>query len=321
MKVLLTGSSGLLGYQTLLALVERGYRPTGFFHKFRPKLGLLESKVDWHSLDLTAERETQARVLDLFPDVIVHTAAVSSPHDCKAKPEKARALNVNATAHLGKLARHLGARLIYVSTNMVFGKNNKGDSYRARDKTCPLNFYGTLKREGETALLEIMGEGLTILRLPLLTGNSPRQERSFHEKLLAKVAGQEKAVPLSRQMLCQPTGADNAASILVELAERPSLEGTFHWGGSDRLSPHQMGQSLFNHFGLSDKWILPLENDPPLNLTMNTDSLKRKVKTRPTSWQTQLEDFRLPDKLREALVALGAHGALKSQKLVQGRDF
>ena len=88
--------------------------------------------------------------METFPDVIIHTAAVSSPQACSADPQRATALNQEATAYLGTLAHHLSARCIYISTNMVFGKggHREGVPYREEALPCPLNVYGTLKHEG-----------------------------------------------------------------------------------------------------------------------------------------------------------------------------
>ena len=40
----------------------------------------------------------------------------------------------------------------------------------------------------------------------------------------------------------QPCSADNVASVVVELLERPNLNGLFHWAGKDVLTRFELAQ-------------------------------------------------------------------------------
>ena len=39
----------------------------------------------------------------------------------------------------------------------------------------------------------------------------------------------------------QPCSADNVASVVVELLERPNLNGLFHWAGSEVITRYELG--------------------------------------------------------------------------------
>ena len=179
---------------------------------------------------------------------------------------------------------------------------------------------GRLSTRGEKALIHILSDALVILRLPLLTGNSPQGRRSFHEKILNHLATHETPVSLSQHTLCQPTGAENVADVIMELVERSGLTGTFHWAGSSVLSPYQMGQAFLERYDIDRAMIVPLKEDVPLDLTMSMNALGS-LSVSPTSYRMQLETFVVPEHLRDACVRLGATIPSVPQRLIKGKDF
>ena len=89
-------------------------------------------------------------------------AAVSGTEQCRAHPQTARAVNVDATVALARRLTRAGHRVVFLSSNLVF------DGTRARTPAdaprCPRTVYGHMKAEAEEAILTL-GELATVVRL------------------------------------------------------------------------------------------------------------------------------------------------------------
>jgi len=155
--------------------------------------------------------------------------------------------------------------------------------------------------------LEHNPEDPVVLRIPILMGNSPRGQSSVHEKLLAAIIRGERP-KLFCDEIRQPCSASNVAEVLLELTERRDLHGIFHWAGSETLSRFEMGQRILTHFGLSPDLIESACKsddrtfaDRPTNLALNLHPIVNKLKTRPATFEEQLEELVIPEKLRASL--------------------
>lgn len=241
-------------------------------------------------------------VFDHWPDAIVNCAAVSSPDAVDRDPPGARLINVDAALRLGELAAHLGARYVHLSTDMVF--DGTSSPYRSTDRPRPLSEYGRQKLEAEKRVLAASEENVVVLRITLLNGNSPRGDRSPHERILSALAKGESPVLFTDEWR-QTSSAENVAQAVVELIERPSLNGLFHWAGSEVVSRHELGRLILRKFGFREDRIQASSlaearkrvGDRPGRLTFELAPLIGKLKTRPASIERQLEEMRLPDHL------------------------
>lgn len=300
MKILVTGASGLLGHAYAEAAVRRGHQVTGLYHKNPPAA---EGLAATRALHGAATDELTSLCLDLWPDVIVNAAALSSPAAVDAAPEEAEKINVALPRRLAQIANHLGARFLQISTDMVFDGQAE-EPYRSTDMPAPGLLYGQTKLLAEREVLEHHPEDPVVLRIPILMGNSPGGRRSVHEKLFRALAANE-SPRLFDDEIRQPCSAENVAEVLLELSERRDLHGIFHWAGSETLSRLEMGRRILEHFGLPADRVLRAsqsEDDGarPGRLTFNLHPLVNKLKTRPPSFQEQLDELRLPEDLESS---------------------
>jgi dTDP-4-dehydrorhamnose reductase len=293
MKILLTGASGLLGHAYAQAAVRRGHSVTALYNQNPP---IADSLARTIQLDAAHPEALTGLCLEIWPDVIVNCAAISNPVSVDAEPQLAEKINVALPRLLAQLSTHLGARLLHVSTDMVFD-GQASEPYRSTDMPCPTNLYGQTKLMAEREVLEHNPEDPVVLRIPILMGNSPGGQRSVHEKLLAAIHAGERPKLFCDEMR-QPCAASNVAEVLLELTERRDLHGIFHWAGNETLSRFEMGQRILKHFGL------PLDavesvcqgDDPayagrPSNLTFNLHPIVSKLKTKPVDFEAQLEEL------------------------------
>ncbi|MGB0744905.1 MAG: SDR family oxidoreductase, partial [Opitutales bacterium] len=208
MKILLTGASGLLGNAYAAAAIRRGHDVTALSNTMAPTVPGLFRSIQ---MNLAEVVELTPLILELWPDVIVNCAAISNPTSVDAEPELAEKINVALPRHLAQLSTHLGARLIHISTDMVFDGKSE-EPYRSTDMPAPTNLYGQTKLMSEREVLEHNPEDPVVLRIPILMGNSPSGKRSLHEKLLLAIRNGQRP-KLFCDEIRQPASVENVADV------------------------------------------------------------------------------------------------------------
>lgn len=144
-KVLITGSSGMLGGSLIRAfLPDKRFSLTGMSRSFT---GLLSDK-DQIRVDFSQPASLQS--VDVTADVIIHTAAITDLKLCETDPELAHKVHVEATAELVKKVKP-GGVFLYISTDSVF--DGKKGGYSESDVPNPLNTYAQTKLKGEQVSL------------------------------------------------------------------------------------------------------------------------------------------------------------------------
>src|SRR5579863_4970619 len=91
-RILVTGSNGLVGSRLCKLLPGRGHAVVGASRGPRRVLGAFE----YQSCDLTHEAEVAAVVKSARPEVIINPASMTDVDACEREPEQAYAANVDA---------------------------------------------------------------------------------------------------------------------------------------------------------------------------------------------------------------------------------
>jgi dTDP-4-dehydrorhamnose reductase len=299
MLIFLTGASGLAGAAVVETASRRGHHVIGTAFRSEPPSEGLKQLL---RLDLGETYQVARTVLDAFPDVIINAAAVSEAAKCEEDPAASARINVELPAALARLAHHISARFIHLSSDMVF--DGLSSQYSPSAPANPSSEYGRQKLEAEKRVLAEASGTATIVRTTLLTGNSPGGRRSLHEKLFEMWAD-GRAARLFTDELRQPCLVNNLAEVVVELCERNDLRGTFHWAGPETISRYEIGRRILEHFklppGLVEKASLagnPQFAGRPPRLTLDISHLAGKLKTRPVGFEEQLEHFKVPPPFR-----------------------
>lgn len=139
MKVIITGSSGLIGSEAVSFYAENGCDIIGVDNNMREDFFGSSGSTLWnrdqllkkfsnfvsHDVDIRDEEKISALFKDFKPELIIHCAAQPS-HDLAAKiPIKDFTVNANGTLNLLEAMRNhcSEANFIYMSTNKVYGDN------------------------------------------------------------------------------------------------------------------------------------------------------------------------------------------------------
>ncbi len=296
MKIAVFGASGLLGSAVCREVLARGHQLHAYVNRsWKDPAG----RFNTTSLPLEKFDLIIRELFDQWPDALVNCAAISSPDSVDQNPKFSKLINVDAARRLAEISSHLGARYIHISSDMVF--DGSASPYRSTDKTNPLSEYGRQKLEAEKQVLKATDQNLVILRITLLNGNSPWGNRSPHERILNSLAN-GKSPSLFTDEFRQTSSAENVSQLVVELIERPNLNGLFHWAGTEVISRYELGCKILQRFGLSQERITASSltdsvmrvGRRPKELTFELAPLVSKVKTQPATIEQQLEEMHLP---------------------------
>jgi dTDP-4-dehydrorhamnose reductase len=207
--------------------------------------------IDRVNLELTNPHSVAAVVENASPDVIVHTAAMTSTADCQNYRDLADDVNVGGTRHLLRAAGELGqpAHFILISTDLVFS-GDKGALYNETDSPAPRQHYGQTKLESEHAVSMPSYPGLaTILRSALIIAppNGPRPGMlDWTIDSIRQGRGtffaDEYRTPVFVEDVCRA----------IDRAARDSIGGLFHIGGCDRVSRAAMAREVAKAFRLPE---------------------------------------------------------------------
>ena len=233
-RILITGASGQLGSYLLRTLRQRDASVVAWTGSRRGALfGYPLQPIDLRDADALAAAARTAR-----PDIIIHTAALSAVGDCHRDPVAAHAINVEGTRRLAEHAASIGARLVHVSTDLVF--DGERAPYRESDAPAPLSVYGRSKADAEAAL---HGLPLTaVVRVSLLYGPSVTDRPTLLDRQRQALAAGE-PLTLFDDEWRTPLDLPTAAHALLAIADS-DCTGTLHLGGPERLSRLAMGERL-----------------------------------------------------------------------------
>jgi dTDP-4-dehydrorhamnose reductase len=166
----------------------------------------------------------------LRPDVVVHPAGIPDLDICEADPAKATLVHVDGTRHVVEAARKVGAGVVYISTDAVFG-DTKQTPYTESDQPQPITVYGRTKAQGEQIVKTLPNHW--IFRVSVLFGPG---KLNFVEKGLRKIAAGEEYVTASDQLGSATYTLDAGQKILeVVEARRCGLYHLSNQGPCTRL--------------------------------------------------------------------------------------
>jgi dTDP-4-dehydrorhamnose reductase len=293
MRILITGASGQLGAYLLRELHGTGDTVCAWSGTCG---GELFGKP-LRPVNLTDHEAVVEAFHDARPNVIVHAGAMAAVSDCYRDPVTARLVNINGTQRLAELAAENGARLILVSTDMVF--DGEQGHYRESDAPRPLSVYGQTKVAAERLTLTVPRH--VVVRVSLLFGPSLIGRPTFFDQKVAALRDRKPRTLFTDEWRT-PLSLAVAARGLLTVA-RSDVTGLLHLGGPERLSRYEMGQRLAAYLKSEASVFVPVnrENAP------SPEPRPRDVSLDSTSFRARFPDERWPT-FEAALVELFESG-------------
>jgi len=205
MKLLVLGAHGKLGSQVCEQL-----------SKCHTVLGLGRAEAD-----VTDIKALFSAAESFGPEVIVNAAAWTDVDGCEVDQDRAFLVNAIGARNVALVAREVGAKLFYISTDYVFD-GQKTSPYKEYDSTAPVNFYGLSKLKGEEFVREQTPKHF-ILRVAWLYGS---RGKDFLKTMLSLALTHHELRVVNDQW-GTPTCVDDVVR-QIEVLMHTELYGTYH---------------------------------------------------------------------------------------------
>lgn len=257
MKILITGSNGLLGQKLIVSLHGRkGLQAVATSRgEDRTPPG---QRISYRALDITDQSQVDRVIDEVAPQVIIHTAAMTNVDACELDPAACQLQNVTATRYLVEAAKRHRSHFIFLSTDFIFDGRN--GPYREEDAAAPLSIYGQSKLDGERIVQEAGLERWSIARTIILYGIAEGLSRG-NVVLWAKDA-LEKGKPINvvDDQWRMPTLAEDLAEGCIRIAERGAV-GTYHLSGPDGMNILELVKRVGAFFHLDTSVVTAIKSD------------------------------------------------------------
>lgn len=252
-KVVITGSNGLLG-QSLLNLLLKDKEKYQVFGFSRGENRSGREDFSYVSIDLTHKKNLKKKLQDIHPDFIINTAAMTLVDVCENQKEACDLLNVSVVKWLSEIADDLGVHLIHLSTDFVFD-GVKGN-YKETDTPNPVSYYGVSKLKSEEVLVNSK-INFTILRTILVYGKVFDMSRSNIVLWVKEMLEAGKEITVVNDQYRMPTYVkDLAKACKITMDKRAT--GIYHVSSNKLFSVYEIAQQIAEVFQLDKSLIKPI---------------------------------------------------------------
>ncbi len=244
MKVAIIGASGQLG-SDLCKEIDTG-----------ELIPLFHADIEVTSLDSVKQ------ALERYsPDIIINTAAFHRVDDCETDPDKAFLINAIGARNVAVVAQKIGAKLVHISTDYVFGGEVKTPTtpYTEFDTPTPPNIYGKSKLAGEDFVRHLCHKHF-IVRVSALfgTAGSSGKGGNFIETII-RLAKERPELTVVNDQVFSPTYTRDLARKIAWLITT-EYYGTFHITNKGSCSWYDFAVEILRQTGLNTP-VIPVTSD------------------------------------------------------------
>ena len=226
-KVLLTGSTGMLGRYVHQMLLDAGFSVEA------PKRNVC---------DLTKPDEVYNCTKKIAADIILHLAAETEVDLCERDPRRAGICNQLSTESIARVAKETNAWMCYVSTANVFGAEGK-PFYNELDQPASVNYYGRSKLFGEHAVTKHRADDSLILRAGWMIGGGPELDHKFVGKIIKQIKGGASVLRAVGDRFGTITPASRLAEFIVS-SIKPKRKGVFHYASQGMTTRLEIARAI-----------------------------------------------------------------------------
>lgn len=208
MKILITGANGMLAKEVR--------------EKFEVENEIICTDVA--DLDITNEEAVMKYVEETKPEYIINCAAFTAVDKAEECYELADRINGDGPKNLAKAAKKVGAKLVHISTDYVFGGDLEvSKDYKEDDEKAPVTVYGKTKLHGEEGIEKNMEE-YYIFRTAWLYGIGGNN----FVKTMTKLGLARDEINVVADQHGSPTYAKDLTEIIYQAIEKKIPYGVYH---------------------------------------------------------------------------------------------
>jgi len=255
MKILVTGSNGLLGQKLVHALHND---PEVELIASARGENRLKKVAGFHyvSLDITDAQAVLACIDEYQPDAVIHTAAMTQVDDCEDQQDLCWQLNVTAVENMVKACEKHHVHLVHLSTDFIF--NGKDGPYNEEATPDPLSFYGKSKLAAEE-LIQASRISWSILRTVLVYGVAEDMSRSNIVLWAKSALEKQQQLRIVDDQFRTPTLAEDLAQGCI-LAAKKRAKGIYNISGADYMSVIELVIRVARYFKLDTSFVTPVSS-------------------------------------------------------------
>jgi dTDP-4-dehydrorhamnose reductase len=246
MKILVTGSSGLIGTQLTKDLLKT----ETIFSVYNTSIPTYGIPIN---LDITQDKQVSKVLEEINPDVIVHLAALTDVDKCQENYDLSYKINTKPCKIISKFAEKNNTFLIYVSTDYVF--DGQHGLRKESHLTNPQTIYGKTKLEGEN-IIKNSKNPWCIIRTSTPFGVHSKKKSFLVWVTESLLAG--KTIQIVDDQFTSPVYIPHFSEMLQEIISK-KITGLFHLSGNTRISRYDLAVLLAQNLELNSKLIIPVK--------------------------------------------------------------
>tara|TARA_B100000809_G_C15095700_1_gene514888 strand:- start:63 stop:947 length:885 start_codon:yes stop_codon:yes gene_type:complete len=255
MKVLITGTNGLLGQKIVAQLkdAEIDFIATSLGSNRNSNC----EDSNYHSLDITIKDDVVHLINKYKPTHIINTAAVTNVDFCEDNHELCKKVNVDAVQFMFDVSEVNDIHFIHLSTDFVFDGEN--GPYSEEDKTNPLSIYAKSKNNSEKILINSTYTNWSIVRTIIVYGEGENLSRSNIILWAKEALLKGESLTIVDDQFRSPTWAGDLAWACIQTAKLNAF-GIFHISGPTVYSIYELVCLIADFYGNNKDLIKPIKS-------------------------------------------------------------
>ncbi len=278
MKILLTGSKGMLGTDCKEVL--------GVEHEI--------IALDRKDLDITFWDRVIDKIQHLAPRLVINCSAFTDVDACEKEAFMVKKVNVEGPRNLAQACARFECKMIHFSTDYVFnGYKAVPQPYFEDDSMDPISAYGRSKMDSEVAVRDNAFDYI-IFRTAWLYGLNGR---NFITSIVNNVFQKKmKVLKVVNDQFGSPTWSHTLALQAKELI-KAEVRGTYHATSEGHCSRFEWAKHILKRLGLRttvepcSSSQMPTPARRPHNCILENRLLKKQGLNIMPDWETDLDAF------------------------------
>lgn len=256
MKVLITGSNGLLGSKLVKLFMKEkiNFLATSIGPNRNPKC----PEDHYQSMDITDVEEVEKVLKEFKPNAVIHTAAMTQVDACEIEKETCDLINIQGTENVFEVSKSIGAHFQLLSTDFVFDGEN--GPYSEDDEVHPLSYYAKSKVKAEQHLFSDPYKNWAVTRTIIVFGFEPHLSRSNIVLWAREALKKGETLKIVDDQFRAPTDADDLAWACYKIACN-QLQGIYHISGPETKSIYEWVLEMVQYYKVPEAEVLPVSSN------------------------------------------------------------
>ncbi len=248
MRILLTGTAGMLGRSLVPTLVRAGHQVVATDKDMREPFPWGVDGPRLAALDVRRESDITEAFGSCRPQLVIHLAAETSLEVCEGDTDEAFRTNAIGTKLVALACRRYNLPMVYISTAGIFDGLKEG-AYTEFDTPNPINAYGHSKLEGEHYVEQLVPNHY-IVRAGWMVGGGVKDHK-FVSRILDQVREGSRTIYAVADKWGTPTYANDFSRCLTNLIETGSW-GTYHMVSNGHATRFNVARHILDVLGRDD---------------------------------------------------------------------